>query len=68
MGVELEGPFGIDDNDFAVLTMGLSLCNDLDAMVRTCNRRRIEARITKYTVQEKASMRHGARVLKQAWR
>merc|ERR1712216_681452 len=32
VGVQLEGPFGIDDNDFPLLTMGLAMCNDLDAM------------------------------------
>ncbi len=27
VGVELEGPFGVDDNDFPLLTMGLAMCN-----------------------------------------
>lgn len=44
VGVELEGPFGIDDNDFPLLAMGLAMCNDLDTMVRTVSRPRMEAR------------------------
>ena len=43
VGVEFEGPFGVDDNDFPLLTMGLAMCNDLDAMVRTVSRTRMEA-------------------------
>jgi len=38
VGAELEGPFGTDANDFPILKMGHSLCNDLDAMMRTVRR------------------------------
>ena len=44
VGAELEGPFGVDDNDFALLSMGANLCNDLDAMVRTANSSRVKRR------------------------
>ena len=52
VGVELEGPFGVDDNDFPLLTMGLAMCNDLDAMVRTVSRTRMEARLTSFASTE----------------
>jgi predicted membrane chloride channel (bestrophin family) len=38
VGAELEGPFGTDANDFPILKMGHSLCNDLDAIMRTVRR------------------------------
>ena len=45
VGVELEDPFGVDHNDFPLLRMGHGLCNDLDAMVRTVNRERMQRRV-----------------------
>lgn len=35
VGAELEGPFGVDANDFPLLRMGVALVDDLDAMLRT---------------------------------
>jgi len=35
VGAELEGPFGVDANDFPLLRMGVGLVDDLDAMLRT---------------------------------
>ena len=52
VGVELEGPFGVDSNDFPLLTMGLSMCTDLDAIVRTCNRKRMQARLSPFAKAE----------------
>lgn len=60
VGCELEGPFGVDQNDFPILSMGLSLCNDLDAMVRTVKRSRVEARVTSFSRDEVESIRKGA--------
>jgi len=60
VGVELEGPFGTHHNDFDLLTMGLRLCNDLDAIVRTVRRSRMEARLTNPTPEEHGSIRTGA--------
>ena len=37
--------FGTDHNDFPLLQMGHGLCNDLDAMVRTVNRERMQRRV-----------------------
>ena len=34
VGAELEGPYGVDDNDFPLLHMGISLVDDLDVMLR----------------------------------
>lgn len=45
VGIQLEAPFGLDDNDFPLMAMGLGLCHDLDAMVRTVNRTRMRRRI-----------------------
>jgi hypothetical protein len=44
IGSELEAPFGTDPNDFPLLKMGAALCNDLDSIVRTCSRQRLDAR------------------------
>jgi len=33
VGAELEGPFGVDTNDFPLLKMGLALANDMDSML-----------------------------------
>ena len=60
VGVELEGPFGVDENDFALLDMGLGMCNDLDAMVRTVKRSRVEARVKSLSREERESIRKGA--------
>ena len=51
VGVKIK-PFGVDDNDFPLLTMGLAMCNDLDAMVRTVSRTRMEARLTSFASTE----------------
>ena len=34
VGAELEGPYGIDDNDLPLLHMGVSLVDDLDIILR----------------------------------
>jgi putative membrane protein len=34
IGAELEGPFGVDDNDLPLLQMGISLFDNLDALMR----------------------------------
>ena len=34
VGAELEGPYGIDDNDLPLLHMGVSLVDDLDIVLR----------------------------------
>ena len=34
VGAELEGPYGIDDNDLPLLHMGISLVDDLDIILR----------------------------------
>ena len=60
VGAELEGPFGVDENDFALLDMGLGMCNDLDAMVRTVKRSRVEARVISLSREERESIRKGA--------
>ena len=56
VGAELEGPFGIDDNDFALLLMGSTMCNDLDAMVRTVNANRIKKRWGAFEADEGRSI------------
>ena len=66
VGVELEGPFGVDDNDFPLLTMGLAMCNDLDAMVRTVSRTRMEARLTSFASTESHQIQ-GAAALALGW-
>ena len=37
VGAELEGPYGVDDNDFPLLHMGISLVDDLDVMLRNAH-------------------------------
>ena len=44
MGAELERPFGIDANDFALLQMGTGLINDLDCIVSTVEEKRMQKR------------------------
>ena len=66
VGVELEGPFGVDDNDFPLLTMGLAMCNDLNAMVRTVSRTRMEARLTSFASTESHQIQ-GAAALALGW-
>lgn len=38
VGAELEGPYGVDDNDFPLLHMGVALVDDLDVMLRNAQR------------------------------
>ena len=66
VGAELEGPYGVDDNDFPLLTMGLAMCNDLDAMVRTVSRTRMEARLTSFASTESHQIQ-GAAALALGW-
>ena len=63
MGIELEGPFGVDDNDFPLLTIGLTLCNDLDSMVRTVSRERMEARLHSFTASESQEVTEAAQLV-----
>lgn len=56
MGAELEGPFGIDANDFSLLGMGLDLSRDLDGLLRSLSRKRILARID-FSDKEQAKAR-----------
>ena len=56
---ELEGPFGVDDNDFPLLAMGMGLCDDLDALVKSVGRPRREART--FASNESAEMRKAAK-------
>jgi len=44
VGSELEGPFGVDENDMPLLAMGARLCNDLDAILRSAHTSRFKAR------------------------
>eukprot|EP01052_Picozoa_sp_SAG31_P054165 SAG31_NODE_14268_length_817_cov_1.651811_1_plen_158_part_10 len=44
VGAELEGPYGVDDNDLPLLAIGVSLGEDLDAMLRTVSRDRLMRR------------------------
>lgn len=60
VGIEMEGPFGVDHNDFPLLTMGHALCNDLDAMVRTVSRPRLEARLFQFTPEEEQQIKIAA--------
>ena len=39
VGTELECPFGTDCNDFPILRMGRSLCDELDAIMRTLRKK-----------------------------
>ena len=48
VGVELEGPFGTDANDFPLLAFGAALCDDLDAIKRTFSRQRVQQRNAMY--------------------
>ena len=43
MGAELEGPFGIDANDFSLLNDGLNLSRDLDGLLRSLSKTRMVA-------------------------
>ena len=60
VGVELEGPFGVDENDFPLLSMGHEMANDLDAMARTVSRSKMEARVQSYTLEESMGMARAA--------
>ena len=66
VGVELEDPFGVDHNDFPILSMAHALCNDLDAMVRTVSRTRMEARLTSFASTESHQIQ-GAAALALGW-
>jgi hypothetical protein len=44
VGAELEGPYGVDDNDFPLLHMGIALVDDLDIMLRNVVRGLVELR------------------------
>ena len=47
MGAELECPYGVDDNDIALLSIGTDLCKTLDTLVRSVMREaRAERRLT----------------------
>ena len=41
---QIECPFGVDENDFPMLAMGLGLVDDLDALVKSVGRPRAEQR------------------------
>ena len=43
VGAELEGPFGIDANDFSLLNDGLNLSRDLDGLLRSLSKTRMVA-------------------------
>jgi predicted membrane chloride channel (bestrophin family) len=45
VGTELECPFGTDCNDFPILKMGRSLCDELDAIMRTLRREQYHKRL-----------------------
>ena len=47
VGAELEQPFGIDEADIPLLKMGDGLANDLDCLLRTANKSRIDARMAR---------------------
>ena len=59
-GTELEAPLGVYDNDFPLPAIGLTLCNDLDSMVRTVSRERMEMRLNAVTMSESAEVREAA--------
>ena len=61
VGVELEGPFGVDANDLPLLAMGASICDDLDTMKRTVDRRRVAQRTAVHSLKKE-----GQRILKAA--
>ena len=65
VGAELEGPFGIDANDFSLIKIGLNLCKDLDGMLRSISRTRVLARIN-YPKEEQIKVREAAAAL--GWR
>ena len=44
IGCELEQPFGVDPNDIKLIEMGDELAKDLDALLRTANKQRVNAR------------------------
>ena len=46
--------------------MGLAMCNDLDAMVRTVSRTRMEARLTSFASTESHQIQ-GAAALALGW-
>ena len=43
VGAELEGPFGVDDNDLPLLQMGISLFDNLDALMRAASEKAKQA-------------------------
>merc|ERR1712216_287235 len=61
VAIQLEDPFGVDDNDFPLLLMGLGLCDDLDAILKSNGRRSMEAR--QLTAREKAEIRKVAKAV-----
>ena len=65
VGAELEGPFGVDENDMPLLLDGAKLCNDLDALLRSAHRTRVRARTALQPAEERAAAEAAADEL--AW-